>query len=336
MLSTNAQAWATSPKTALSYLGKEKILRTDNGAIIIERDDGKASAIRKERGATEEVKLDHTISLQLGGDNSEGNLKLVPTDVHKGYNAMENEVARRLRTGVINGVQAKKDILALKNGDTTLEEYIGTSPDGVERPGLSPSKETASKDVKASRPDQKSVYSKYGLKDIPSNDTINDLNTKFAEKVADGRITDVNRDAEQRQLAKDSYKSQFDDTTDKFYKLGDNDMRRSIQAGNMTKAQIDKVIEVDNALTEAGLQKYMQVGKTLRGELGYGLPKASSKSGGGRKSSGGRGGSRGGRRGSKGGKGKAAKKYSFFFEGGSNPISTNKSLRQLLNDAVVT
>lgn len=320
MISTNASAWANDPAKAFSYLGKEKILRTDNGAIIIERlsssDSGK---IRDARGATTEVKLDHTVPLQIGGDNSEGNLKLVPTDVHKGYNAMENEVARRLRAGRISGPQAKKDILALKNGDITLEKYIGAAPGGV---GKVSSTGSTNQGTSQTGSPQTGTYQKYGLAPIPDNDTIVDLRTKFDEKVADGRITDINRDSEERNLAKNSYKAQFDDTTSKFYRLNDDEMRTAIQGGKMTKAQLDKAIEVDNALTEAGLQPYLQIGKTLRKELGYGAP-TSSKSGGGRRTS-----KSGGR---KSGGRKSSRKNFDMFGFGSNPTSVNNSLISLLN-----
>jgi hypothetical protein len=123
-------------------------------------------------------------------------------------------------------------------------------------------------------------YKKFGLAEIPSSKAINDLNNSFSEAVSEGRITDVNRDARERDLARDTYKSQLDDATSKFYSIqSDADMRRTIQAGNITQAQLKKAIEVDNALTEAGLQPYARIGKELRADYGFGLPKTSSKSG---------------------------------------------------------
>ncbi len=89
---------------------------------------------------------------------------------------------------------------------------------------------------------------------------------------------------------KTSYKNTLDETSRSFYTLGDDDMRTELENGTITKAQMDKIIALDDMLTANGLQDYLQVGKTLRAELGYGGTVAK----GGRKSSG-----RGGRNASK-------------------------------------
>jgi hypothetical protein len=75
---------------------------------------------------------------------------------------------------------------------------------------------------------------------------------------------------------KDTYKSTLDDISKSFYTLGDSDMLKELQNGTITKAQMDKIIEVDNVLTSSGLQQYAQVGKTLRNQLGYGQIAVSS------------------------------------------------------------
>ena len=163
------------------------------------------------------------------------------------------------------------------------------------------------------------------------------LDSKFAEEYSRYKKNSEGKDEIAQSKATDTFlkstvKSQLDDKTQSFYKLGDNDMRSRIQDGTISKAQMDKVIEIDNALTQAGLQKYPQVGKMLREELGYGLVSNQTSSSSSRSSS------KGGRKSSgrkSAGKGSKPKKFSFFYEGGSNPISVNKSLRQLLENAVV-
>jgi hypothetical protein len=81
-------------------------------------------------------------------------------------------------------------------------------------------------------------------------------------------------------------------------------MREKLDDGTISKEQMDKVIALDNMLTEKGLQTYMQVGKTLRAELGYGT--VESKSSGSKKTS----------RKSTGRKSSKAKKKSFSIPSG--------------------
>jgi hypothetical protein len=101
-------------------------------------------------------------------------------------------------------------------------------------------------------------------------------------------------------------------------------MREKIQDGTISKEQMDKVIALDDMMTANGLQQYLQVGKTLRAELGYGggsTEKTTSRKSSGRKS------------GSRGGTKATASKFntSQLFGFGSPATSTNRSLRALLD-----
>ncbi len=129
---------------------------------------------------------------------------------------------------------------------------------------------------------------------------------------------------------KDTYKSQLNDIEKSFYNLGDDDMRTELEKGTITREQMDKIIELDDLLTNAGLQPYTQVGKKLRAELGYGSGSTKSSGKSGRKTSGRKSGSRSS-------KGKASNfDLTKMFAFGSNPTSTTKSLRQLLKEATLS
>ena len=103
----------------------EKIRKIENGAIIVERIPFEESeAIKKERGATKELILDHTIPLQLGGSNSEKNLKLVALEEWEQYTTVENYLGDKLRAGLINKKTAQDLIKRFKLGELTEEDII--------------------------------------------------------------------------------------------------------------------------------------------------------------------------------------------------------------------
>lgn len=102
--------------------------------------------------------------------------------------------------------------------------------------------------------------------------------SKFARDYASFRksIKDVDEITKQKKtqsFVKDTYKSQYlgDGKLKSFYTLSDDDMRYELQQGTLNQEEMDKIIALDNLLTSEGLQPYMQVGKTLRRELGYGV-----------------------------------------------------------------
>lgn len=141
---------------------------------------------------------------------------------------------------------------------------------------------------------------------------------KYEQARADGTLNPIEAETKKKSILKSAFKSEFDDTTRSFYSLGDDAMRNELRKGTISKEQMDKVIAIDNALTELGLQKYAQVGKTLRRELGYGLVSSSGGSGrSGSSRSGGSGRSR-----------SLGMDYKLF--GFGNPQSTTGALRKLL------
>lgn len=121
-----AKAFGTDPVTASIYLFQgEKIRRVDNGAIIVERMTVEESqGIKKERGATSDMILDHIIPLQLGGSNSKNNLKLVDTDEWSSYTPVENYIGDKLRAGMIDKKEAQRLIKEFKDGKITKEQIM--------------------------------------------------------------------------------------------------------------------------------------------------------------------------------------------------------------------
>lgn len=113
-----ANAMGTDPETAFNRIFTgQKILQVKNGAIIVERMSvGDSQAYKKKYGAdTKQVKLDHTIPLQLGGGNTSDNLKIVPTSLHSSYTSVENALGRALKAKKISKEEAQRMIKKFKS-----------------------------------------------------------------------------------------------------------------------------------------------------------------------------------------------------------------------------
>lgn len=121
---TNAEAIGADPVDAFNkwYAG-ETIRKTENGSIIVYRMDKDASqGVKRSRGAGENMMLDHTVPLQLGGDNGESNLKLVPREEWARYTPVENALGRALRSGKIDGEKARELMAAFKKHEISEAE----------------------------------------------------------------------------------------------------------------------------------------------------------------------------------------------------------------------
>lgn len=121
---TYAKALGTDPVTAFNRIFTgQKILRLDNGTIIVARMPlSESEAVKLERGATTEMRLDHTIPLELGGSNSKDNLKLVSVDDWNSYTPVENYLGQQLRAGKLSKAQVQKLIQQFKDKEITLDE----------------------------------------------------------------------------------------------------------------------------------------------------------------------------------------------------------------------
>lgn len=114
-----AKAFGTDPVTLFKdiFAGNQswKIMGTENGQIMVARaDEAVTDAIRKQRGATKDMILDHTISIEAGGNNSNDNLLLIPkgdedTPGTWAWNTpTEDLIGGALKKGLITGAQARE------------------------------------------------------------------------------------------------------------------------------------------------------------------------------------------------------------------------------------
>jgi hypothetical protein len=117
-IKTYANAISSDPETAFNRIFTgQKIVKTENGAIIVERMSlYDSQAIKKKYGKnTKQVKLDHTVPLELGGDNSESNLKLVSTSDWSSYTKVENALGKALKKNKVSKQEAQSLIKKFKS-----------------------------------------------------------------------------------------------------------------------------------------------------------------------------------------------------------------------------
>jgi len=69
----------------------------------------------KAGGKNPQMKLDHTVPLELGGSNSADNLKLVTTSEWSSYTKVENALGTALKAGKISKKDAQAEIIKFKN-----------------------------------------------------------------------------------------------------------------------------------------------------------------------------------------------------------------------------
>lgn len=123
---TYAKAIGTDPITAFNRIFTgQYIRRVDNGTIIVERMPLMASEkVKKERGYIPEsrMKLDHTVPLELGGSNSEDNLKLITEEQWSSYTPIENYLGQKLRSKELTKKEVQDLITKFKNGQMTADE----------------------------------------------------------------------------------------------------------------------------------------------------------------------------------------------------------------------
>lgn len=133
-----AEAIGTDPVTAFQFMFTgEKIRRTDEGVIIVFRGKARveeeqlefALQERRQRGATADLMLDHTVPLQLGGSNADKNLKLVPKEDWERYTPVENFLGQALRSGDIDGKKAQQLIQDFKDGKITSQDVYASVRD---------------------------------------------------------------------------------------------------------------------------------------------------------------------------------------------------------------
>ena len=137
-VSLYARSIGTDPLTAFNrIISGQRIVRLDNGTIIVERLPFKEStAIKKARGSGTEMKLDHTLPLEIGGSNAQTNLVLIPTEQWASYTQVENQIAKLLKSEKMTKKEAQREILSFKSsyaGVTDPEEFKRKSEAELEK-----------------------------------------------------------------------------------------------------------------------------------------------------------------------------------------------------------
>lgn len=132
LVSLYAKALVLDPEDAFKTMfTREQLEYVANNSLIMVRLPFTESNKIKEQQMIEagidldqkgEYRLDHIIPRQLGGDNSENNLKLVPRSLHESYTPVENYIGVLLRSGKIKEAKAQELILQFKNGLLTAEQ----------------------------------------------------------------------------------------------------------------------------------------------------------------------------------------------------------------------
>uniref|UniRef100_A0A6M3J6S2 Putative helicase n=2 Tax=viral metagenome TaxID=1070528 RepID=A0A6M3J6S2_9ZZZZ len=123
-----ANAFKVDPSSAfVTLFTGEKLKDVRGDSVIMERMGFEKSTKIKEGLANgmvlEEIKLDHTIPLELGGSNSKRNLKIVSNDEWASYTPVENYLGKKLNKGEIKEKEAQALITQFKNGEITAD-YI--------------------------------------------------------------------------------------------------------------------------------------------------------------------------------------------------------------------
>lgn len=123
-----SKAISTDPKTAFNdiFAGNSswKITQIKNGQIIVERNSKAEAAQKKALGGGSDVILDHIKSFELGGNNANTNMWLIPKDQSLIDDQVENYLGKALKDGNITGKQAQEYELRYKKGADA--QYINT------------------------------------------------------------------------------------------------------------------------------------------------------------------------------------------------------------------
>lgn len=112
-----AKAYGTDPETAWNKMFKgQKLERVADGYIVSARNDVETSQAEKKKAgkATKEYKLDHTIPLKLGGDESNDNRKIIDTALWKSYTSVETAMIRAVKNKKIKAKEAQELIVKFK------------------------------------------------------------------------------------------------------------------------------------------------------------------------------------------------------------------------------
>lgn len=103
--------------------------------------------------------------------------------------------------------------------------------------------------------------------DFPQNNGVAEDYVDFLKRQETGKWSELQTQKEMSKFVKGAYESQFDDSEKFIRTLSDADLLDAVNAGQVPKATLDKIISVDDILVELGMTP--AVGKKARASLGY-------------------------------------------------------------------
>ena len=118
------KAFSVDPESAVKALFTAEQLRDVRGdAVIFERMGfDESEEVKKNGGAGPDDIMDHTVPIELGGDNSFENRRIVTKDEWNSYTATENYLGSLLKKGKITKKEGSYAIKALKTKELTADE----------------------------------------------------------------------------------------------------------------------------------------------------------------------------------------------------------------------
>ncbi len=123
-ITTYAKAIGTDPLTAFhDIFSGQHIKQVNNGAIIVQRMALSDSQAKRSADATDQglktpkgMNLDHIVPLEIGGDNGDDNLQLIPEAQWKANTPVENFLNKELSKGNLKPAQARELSIRFKAG----------------------------------------------------------------------------------------------------------------------------------------------------------------------------------------------------------------------------
>jgi len=125
-----AKAIGKDPIQAFDIMFDNQTLRKiENNALIVTDMPDEWRVTQKKRlgykfGTGSDLEMDHIVAQELGGQNEENNLWLIPKQEHARYTKADNYLGSQLRQGIIDRQTAQKLAREMKSGLRTPEEIL--------------------------------------------------------------------------------------------------------------------------------------------------------------------------------------------------------------------
>lgn len=120
-----------------------------------------------------------------------------------------------------------------------------------------------------------------GLPEFKPSNKLAKLYAEYEKKINTTEMSEIDKRNEAISFQKSAYKLNFSDNANEIYTEGSSsDLRYLIDNGDITQADLDEAIKLDNDMYNAGLTSKLKFSKKFRREYGYSSPGGSGGSGG--------------------------------------------------------